>query len=164
MKSNLKYRLFGELLVTSIILTSCLTVKENEQNQYAVKTLISSKHYLFKASTATPSGGGLIQLNSSNYDLVISPKSIQCYLPFFGKAYVAPSNPSEGGIKFSSTDFEYTEEKTTKQGWSILIRPNDQTDVRLLRLEVFKNGHASLAVTSTNRQQMLFDGMIQAAK
>ncbi|MDB5118985.1 MAG: hypothetical protein JWN56_203 [Sphingobacteriales bacterium] len=164
MKPMNKYGFLCLLLVTSSIITSFLPFKDIKEDETAVETTINSKHYLFQALTATPLGGGLIQLNSSNYDLVVSPGSIQCYLPFFGRAYSAPYGSSEGGIKFSSTDFDYSVKKKTKRGWSIVIKPNDNYDVRFLRLEVSKNGYASLTVISTDRQQMLFNGTIAAAK
>lgn len=158
-----KYVFFCLLLITICGATSFLPVNKND-DEATIENTINSKHYSFKASTATPLSGGLIQLSGSNYDLVVSPKTIQCNLPFFGRAYSAPYGSSDGGIKFASTDFEYSVKKKSKRGWSILIKPNDNSDVRLLTLNVSKSGYASLTVISNNRQQMFFGGMIAATK
>ncbi|MDB5014265.1 MAG: hypothetical protein JWQ25_2467 [Daejeonella sp.] len=152
------------LLVASASITSFILVEKSNEDEAFIDSTINSKHYLFKATTATPMSGGLIQLNGSNYDLVVSPKSIQCYLPFFGRAYSVPYGGGDDGIKFSSTDFDYKVKKKTKRGWSIMIKPNGNSDVRQLQLEVTKSGNASLTVISNNRQQMFYGGTIAAAK
>ena len=143
--------------------TSFLPV-EKINDDATIENTINSKHYSFKASTAIPLSGGLIQLSASNYDLIVSPKVVTCYLPFFGRAYSAPSNSSDGGIKFLSTDFDYNIKRKTKRGWYIEIKPRDNHDVRLLMLDVSKSGYASLTVISNNRQPMFFGGTIEAVK
>ncbi len=41
--------------------------------------------------------------------------SIVTYLPYFGRAYSVPVNLSQGGIQFTSTDFDYTIESKRKE-------------------------------------------------
>ncbi len=89
--------------------------------------------------------------------------SIVTYLPYFGRAYSAPVNLSQGGIQFTSTDFNYTVESKRKE-WEIAIKPRESLDVRELILRVFKNGSASLMVTSNNRQTISYNGIIEARK
>ena len=163
MKPMNKYLFFWLLFITISIAASFSPIKNNKENDASIEHAINSKSYVFKARTATPLSGGLIQLNGSNYDLTILPKAIKCDLPFFGRAYRVTYG-GEGGIKFSSDDFDYTVKKKNKRGWSIIIKPNDNQDVRLLRLDISKSGYAALSVISTNRQQMSFDGNIEAGK
>jgi hypothetical protein len=163
MKPINKYLFFLLLFITISIAASFSPIKNNKENDAAIEHAINSKSYVFKARTATPLSGGLIQLNGSNYDLTILPKAIKCDLPFFGRAYRVTYG-GEGGIKFSSDDFHYTVKKKNKRGWSIIIKPNDNQDVRLLRLDISKSGYAALSVISTNRQQISFDGNIEAGK
>src|ERR1044071_8700908 len=76
---------------------------------------------------------------SSEYDLRLLGDSVVAYLPYFGRAYAATYGSGDGGIKFTSTQFEYTA-KTRKKGWDITIAPKDGSDVRQLFLSVSPNG------------------------
>src|SRR5258708_31969333 len=74
----------------------------------AVKKMIDDGNYVFQANYAYPQRGGQRTL-TSEYDLRVSKDSIIAYLPYFGEAHMAP-NPgeTEGGIKFTSTNFVYS--------------------------------------------------------
>jgi hypothetical protein len=87
--------------------------------------------------------------------------SIVSFLPYFGRAYSAPLDPTKGGIQFTSTDFEYDQTARNKGGWIINIKPRDVQDVRQLTLTVTQSGSASLQVISTNRQGISFNGRIE---
>src|ERR1700752_1622217 len=100
-----------------------------------VQQLVETKNYVFVAETALPTSGRIRQL-TSGYELRVSGDTINSYLPYFGRAYVAPINPAEGGIEFTSQDFEYTAKAKKKGGWNILINPKDAKDVRQLILDV----------------------------
>jgi hypothetical protein len=76
-------------------------------------------------------------------------------------AYSAPIDPSQGGIKFTSTKFEYIKQPGKKDGWDITIIPKDASDVQKLYLHVTSKGYATLQVTSTNRQPISFNGIIE---
>ncbi len=89
--------------------------------------------------------------------------TIDTNLPYYGPAYRAPVNQSQGGIQFTSTDFNYTVESKRKE-WEITIKPRESLDVRELILRVFKNGSASLMVNSTNRQSISYNGVIEARR
>ena len=132
--------------------------KENDKTT-VVENLINSHNFVFKAQSVTPLGGALRQL-TTDYDLRVSNDSIIAYLPYFGRAYVAPMDPTDGGIQFTSKDFGYTVTNKRKGGWSILITPKDTKDVRQLTLDVSEKGYASLEVTSENRQFIGYNGYI----
>jgi hypothetical protein len=127
-------------------------------NAAKVKELVESKNFVFHAQFANPQGGRSIALTST-YDLTVRPESVESFLPFFGRAYTAPINPSESGIKFNSTNFAYNGKKGKKK-WNIEINPKDVSDVQALNLSVFDNGKASLVVTSNNRQSINYNGYI----
>lgn len=78
---------------------------KNENTE--IQNLISSKNYVFVAQTALPIGSRAINLTTA-YDLRVLGDTVVSELPYFGRAFVAPMNPSEGGIRFTSTDFNYT--------------------------------------------------------
>lgn len=148
------------LLFAASVLAGSSIIKAQDKDE--VKTMIESRNYIFKAQMVNPQNSVSRQL-TSEYDLTISRDTIISYLPYFGRAYVAPVNPSEGGIKFTSTKFEYNPVKDEK-GWKITIRPKDAPEVQQLFLEVFDNGTATLQVISTNRQGISFNGYVEEAK
>ncbi|MDB5210269.1 MAG: hypothetical protein JWQ30_1096 [Sediminibacterium sp.] len=124
-----------------------------------IKQKIADKKYVFIVQSVTPMRGNIRQL-SAEYDLRVAPDSIISYLPYFGQAYSAPVNPSEGGIKFASVTFEYTSTSRNKGGWDITIKPRDVSEVQQLFFSIFPNGSATLQVISTNRQPISFSGYI----
>lgn len=135
----------------------------NAQETADLQQKIRSKDYVFEARTANPMRGGSIQL-TYGYDLRVSPDSIVAYLPYFGRAFTAPVNPSEGGIKFSSVNFEYVARSRKKNGWSITIKPKDVQDIQQLNLTISSDGSTVLQVSSTNRQPISFFGQVSGKR
>ncbi|SEP41058.1 MULTISPECIES: DUF4251 domain-containing protein [unclassified Mucilaginibacter] len=132
-----------------------------------IKQLIESQNFVFEANYVNPARGAGRALTSSDYDLTITKDTIIAYLPYFGRAYVAPPYGStEGGIKFTNTHFTYALKARKKDGWNITIKPtnkniSDSRDVQSMYLTVSSDGYASLQVISTNRDAISFNGMIQ---
>lgn len=146
-------------MIAMVALPAALQGQEEKDKQEVIKSLIESKQYVFKAQTALPSRGRTRPLNTE-FDLRVSGDSLISYLPYFGRAYSAPINPSQGPLNFTSTDFDYKVSDRKKGGWDIDIRPKDVQDPRQMSLRVFDNGSASLTVTSNNRQPISFNGFI----
>lgn len=133
--------------------------KESEKTK-KIKELIGNRSYQFQAQTVFPMSGRTRQIAGEGYDVTVSKDTVNSYLPYFGRAYAAPIDPSKGGIQFISKDFEYTEAPGKKGGWDITIKPKDVRDVQQFFLSVSEDGYASLQVTSTNRQPISFNGII----
>ena len=134
---------------------------KKEQRRDEIANLIQSKSFVFVANTAFPLGGRTINLTSL-YNVRLSADTVVSDLPYFGRAFVAPINPSEGGIHFTSTKFSYDIKERKKGGWNITILPNDTKDVRQMYMTVSEEGYASLQVTSNNRQNISYSGYIRA--
>ena len=151
-------------IISSIFLlagfNSVLAQNKKQDKLAAVKNMVESQQYIFKAQLVSPMTGRQRSL-TSDYDLTISKSAITSYLPFFGRAYSAPIDPSQGGIKFTSTKFQYIKEDSKKDGWDITIIPQDASDVQKLYLHISSNGYATLQVISTNRQPISFNGSIE---
>ena len=120
--------------------------------------MVSSGRFIFKAQSANPMTGNNVQL-TADYDLKVSPDSLVAFLSYFGRAYTINPN-AEGGIKFTSTDFEYKSKQKRKKGWEISINPRDTREVRQMSLSVSPNGYATLQVISNNRQPISFYGYL----
>lgn len=155
------------LLCSILIIGSNATIAQNSKKDREsartaeVEALIQSKNFVFKAQSSTPMAGRFIQL-TSEYDVRVNNDTLATYLPYFGRAFVAPIDPTRGGIRFNSTDFEYNVEEKRKGGWEILMKPRDTRDVRQLLLTVTESGYATLQVISNDRQPITFNGFIAA--
>lgn len=134
-----------------------------------VTRAISSNNFVFKANFVIPMTLTAMPLTTGNYDLSVSKGKLDVYLPYFGRAYSAPRDPSKGGIKLSTTDYDYTSVQNKKGGWDITITPKKTTvktvdDVQVMKLTVSKDGYASLYVNSNTRQPITFNGTIEEFK
>jgi hypothetical protein len=161
---NMKKILF---ILVSIVATSSVLFAQEESGkpkenttENLVTNLVHSKHYVFVAETVAPVSGASRSL-TSYYDLTISGDTMISYLPYFGRSYSAPVDPSEGGINFTSTDFTYEIKPKKKGGWDILIKPKNVRSAQQLSLFISDNGYASLQVISNNRQPISFSGHIR---
>jgi hypothetical protein len=146
-------------LAISVMMMAVFSLAHAQQKETVIKKHMEAKSYVFIAQSVSPMRGSMRQL-TPEYDLRISPDSIIAWLPYFGRAYSAPLNSSEGGIKFTSTNFNYTVVNRNKGGWDIKIKTKDVTDINQLFLTVFANGSASLQVISNNRDPISFSGYI----
>lgn len=160
---SIQYLLIFSAFLAGIFLLSCGTTQtaaEREQKALRIKEKVESSTFTFKAETAYPVRFKPVHL-TSEYDLKVSKDTVEAYLPYFGRAYVAPMYPSEGGIKFTSTNFEYNLEKGKRSGnWTVIIKTVVKGRRMSLFLDVWENGSARLIVDDPNRQSISFEGYI----
>ena len=154
-----KLKIFAAFFI--LMLVGFPVLKAQEKDATEIQQMFDTKNFIFRAETANPQSGRTRQL-TQEYDLTISRDKIICFLPYYGRAYSAPVS-SEGGIKFTSIDFNY-DVKKTKKGWEITITPKDVTDVHQMYLTAFTNGRATLQVTSNSRQNISFNGYVIKGK
>ena len=154
MKKFLNGSLF---LIMAITCCGQLFAQDNKKDK--IKNLVATQSYVFKAQTALPMSGRTRQL-TSEYEVKVAKDSVITWLPYFGRAYTAPLDPSKGGIQFTSRKFDYTVNNGKKGGWNIQISPKDADDVRQMVLMLSEDGYGTLQVTSNNRQPIMFNGYI----
>lgn len=153
---------------------------KKEKKKLAENEIVQSvlnRNYTFKAQTVNPSGdvrviagnifpnaASLYQL-SPGYDVRITQDSAIVYLPFFGRSYSAQEafKNNEGGIKFTSTKFKYTQ-KTKKGAYMISIKPQDITDINEVTIRIYPTGYASLDITSNSKSFISYNGIVVANK
>jgi hypothetical protein len=143
-------------IASFLFIVSLASAQDNKTG--LTKEIIVSKQFVFKAQTALPSGGQSVQLTPS-YDVRLFKDSIVSYLPYYGRAYNASYN-NDGGIKFTSTTFEYKIKERKKGGWDVTIIPKGLNDVNQLFMTIFTNGSATLQVITRNRQPITFYGTV----
>ncbi|MGE7775470.1 DUF4251 domain-containing protein [Chitinophaga sp. NPDC101104] len=127
-----------------------------------IKSIVAARSFVFRAQTVLPMSGRTRQVAGDGYEVMISKDTVNSYLPFFGRAYNAPIDPSRNGLDFISTDFEYTETAGKKGGWEITVKPRDNRDVQQMFFTISENGYASLQVTNNNRSPISYNGIITA--
>jgi hypothetical protein len=148
------------IVFTGVHCSNEVYAQNKMEDEVAITRMVTEQEFMFKAQQVMPTTGRTRQL-TSNYDLTISKDSVASWLPYFGRAYQAPMDPTKGGIQFTSTDFDYTNTQKN-DGWEISIRPKDTRDVQEMFLTIFKNGNATLRVSSISRQPISFGGVIVA--
>jgi len=125
--------------------------------------LISTQSFVFKAQTMSPASGSVRQLTTDYYTVSISKDNIISDLPYFGRAYSAPIDPTQGGLQFKSKNFDYSVQAKKKR-WEITIKTNDVPDAAQFYLTVYQDGTAYLQVSCVNRQPVSFNGVIEEKK
>ncbi len=95
------------------------------------------------------------------YTLAVTKEKLPATFLIIGRVFTAPIDSTDGGIKFTSTDFNYTVSLRKNGGWNITIQPKDTQAAREMNLIVFDNGAASLQVNSNNRQSISFNGTVK---
>lgn len=152
------------LLFICLIAGSCASTRspDNDDKESAsTESLVNAGNFLFRPQTATPMNGRLIQL-TSEYEVKISKDTIASFLPYFGRAFTAPMDPTKGGINFTSTKFSNKLRQRRSGGWDLIIKPSDVPEIQTFNLTITTGGYATLQVTSTNRQPISFYGRLEA--
>lgn len=137
---------------------SCLTQKE--ENKKLILKIVESNNFKFIAQQAIPLRMSPQQL-TSEYSLIVSPDSINCYLPYFGVATQIPYGSTDMGIQFITTKFSYNKKPKSDGNYEIVIIPNETDKATKLYLQITENGFASLNVLSRNRDPITFNGSIE---
>jgi len=139
---------------------------ERRQNEFLeTKELIESKVYTFAAHKANPSGGRQIDLATHIAELTIRKDSVESYLPFFGRAYMASYISTESGVKFNTELLAYKAEMNEKKrSFIISFSAKSKTDTYNCILLVSGSGSATLSVNSIKRAIISYNGQITPIK
>jgi hypothetical protein len=143
----------------SILLSCGSTQRLSDYSDEEIIQSVRDRDFVFVANRMMPYKGRSFNLNSY-YDVVVATDTLKSFLPYFGRAYVAPIYPGNGGINFTSTNFEFRESRSKGGAIEIEIRPKDETEVQSLLFSIFDNGSASLRVTLLNRTPVSYDGYV----
>ena len=138
-------------------------ISDKTNSSQTVKDMVDSQHFVFIAQSATPLRGRFRNL-TSEYDVTISKDSMISYLPYFGRAYMAPLNPSTSVLDFTSTNFSYSVTPHKKNGWDVVIKPKDNSDVQQFLFTLYDDGTANLNVTCNSRDPISFNGVHKARR
>lgn len=134
--------------------------QKQEATSQHIKAAIESGKFIFKAQSATPSKGGVIQL-TSGYQVSVVPEEIVSDLPYYGRAFSGGYGGSDGGINFTSKSFTYSVKSKKKGGWDMTIIPSDVSQIVKVFISVTGGGYATMRITSTDRDAISYSGVIE---
>lgn len=155
------YFILAAVFFLPMLFLGCSSSKKAEKlHPRDISDMINSGRFTFMAERVNPMRGTSRNLTSV-YDVKINKDTVDCYLPYFGRAYQAPMDPSQGGLMFKSLDFSYNITLSNKDEWQVYIDPRDNSQVQQMIFHVFGNGNATLNVQSTHRDPISFYGHIQ---
>lgn len=145
-----------------LIMFGCKSTEINQKDiikSIEISKAVDARQYIFKPTSATPTNFRTIDLQPGYY-LKISGDSVKVNLPYYGRSYTAPIDPTKIGINFTSTKYEYSI-KEKKSGWDVTIKPKDENRNFELYLSIGKTGYSSLRVFDTYRQNISYYGNIE---
>ncbi len=128
-----------------------------------ISSMMQNHQFVFVADRMNPLRGAQKVLNDY-YFLKVKHDTLNSFLPYYGRAFVAPVDPAKGGLRFTSANFTYEMNNTENKKWEITIIPKDRMEIQKLFFTVFDNGNATLNITSTNRDPISFFGHLEKAE
>ena len=146
------------IMLTMVQCSSSKSVTNLERAE--VEQMIDSHSFIFVAERMNPLRGRSRILTSS-YDVRVNNDSIISYLPYFGRAYSAPVDPTNVGTQFTSTNFTYHVKADKNNKWYVSLTPKDAPAIQELSFTIFENGVASLSINSTYKDQISYEGYIK---
>jgi len=148
------------IIFLSLFLIRCSSSKKAVAlNESDVKNIIDSSQFTFVAERMNPMRGAS-RILTSYYDVEVKKDTLSSYLPFFGRSYQAPLDPSKSPLAFHSYNFTYKSQQKNNDQWQVFINPKDRQEIQQLLFTIFNNGSATLNVVSTNRDAISFYGHI----
>lgn len=124
-----------------------------------IESMLINRDFTFVADRVNPLRGSTRVL-TSRYDVRVSSDSLISFLPYFGRAYVPPTQPGKVLTQFTSVSFSYEVDQRKNGRWNVLIRPADVQDIQELLFTIFENGNASLGITSRANDHITYDGYL----
>jgi hypothetical protein len=160
-KSSQLYIILAVAMMVNLIFWSCSASNKMEKlKPEDVGNMINSKNFTFVAERVNPMRGISKNLTSL-YDFKVKRDTLDSYLPYFGRSYQAPIDPSKGGIMFRSNNFSYNVTTKSKDEWEVYIEPNDNLPKQQFIFQVYGNGKAVLNVQNTQRDPITFYGYVK---
>ncbi len=138
-----------------------MKAKAEQEELAKTKALIDSGTFTFVADWANSQKGGRINMMSNPNYLKIENETADVFLPYFGVVQT-PNLMGKGGIEFSGEVNDYKVDfNDKKQKTLIRFNARNGSESFTINLTVFKNGNASLMVSSSGRNSISYDGKIK---
>lgn len=143
-------------------------------DQKTLEDITASNQFTFMAKRANPTNFDVINVMNSlpnsnsarmldldyGYTIVIKEKQLEVNLPYFGRLFNPSYDTTKNSYNFTSKDFTLNKVQNKKGNWVYTITPKDVNNVRIIYLEIFKNGNTYVSIDSNDRQAISYDGYI----
>ena len=137
------------------------TTAESEAAATEIRNAVQQTEFRFVPRTAHPFRFRSVQLTPA-FSVRVSPEEVWSDMPFFGRAFRAPVNPTEGPYSFTSRDFTYTIVQGRRAGnWRVQIVFNDLGRRVIYDFDIWENGSSRLTITDPERSSISFQGNIE---
>ena len=149
--------------ILSLLFFNAIAITEMhaQDSTNSIKALLDAKHYTFEPSSMTPTGGRTRQLNGG-FAMDVRGDTLRVYLPYAGKAYSAPYNPSDAGYDFTSTKYEYSVKEGKKNKYEVEIKVKDRPGNAEFDITVYDNGTAYMRASSNDKSGISYNGIIKS--
>ncbi len=148
--------LFTFTLTCYYALNAQTSAKDNDS---LIQRRIRGQQFVFVPLSCT-SSYVTVPVNSTEYKFSVTADSIIAILPYNGKSYTVQNGRADDeGIRFISTNFNYSSVAKKKGKWEVSIEPKDARGLRVF-LIIFNNGDAQMDVVSPGKETMLFKGYV----
>ena len=142
-----------------------LTRKERKAAQKAeqidkTRALVESGEWRFIANYMLSSAGRSTALTSS-YMVIINNHKLDCYLPYFGRAYRAEYGSTVSPMDFHGKISDLKVEIWDKGGWIITFKTSNKNDSLDFIFHISETGSANLNVNSIDRQSISYRGVLE---
>lgn len=136
--------------------------EKSEQKEKELKEWIANRQFAVSVDRALPMGGRSIPLTTL-YSLELRGDSVRSYLPYFGRAYVAPYGGGNS-MDFDAPVTDYDCAYTQKGAAVVRFKAKTNEDNFTFRLQIYPNGSATIQVTPVNRQSITYYGEVVPQK
>ena len=171
-KSIMKNTVLMSVMFLLTFLFSCTS--QTYVDEKSLGQFINSNELTFMAKRANPTNFDVINVMNSmpnnnsarmlnldyGYSVVLKDKELTVNLPYFGRLFNPSYDTSKNSYNFTSKDFTISKVQNKKGNWVYTISPKDQNNIKVIYLEIFKNGAAFVSIDSSDRQAISYDGYI----
>ena len=142
-----------------------LRKQKDKENYEKIKELINSKNFVFEADWASTQKGRRINLTTNPNYLKVKGDQVIAYMPYFGVAHTAIGYSGDAGIKFEDTPENYSVDFNDKK-YKVVVKfdARNKNETFNVTMTIFKNGNASMNITSSGRNGINYDGKVEALK
>ena len=171
-KSIMKNTVLMSVMFLLTFLFSCTS--QTYVDEKSLDQFINSNEFTIMAKRANPTNFDVINVMNSmpnnnsarmlnldyGYSVVLKDKELTVNLPYFGRLFNPSYDTSKNSYNFTSKDFTISKVQNKKGNWVYTISPKDQNNIKVIYLEIFKNGAAFVSIDSSDRQAISYDGYI----
>lgn len=164
---------------TILLLTGWNCTSQTNVSPENLSKIVAEKRFSFKPQRAHPANqevrtlfnthpthnsAMLYELSTDHYSVDIKTNNIQVNLPYYGRRFVGTMNPSDNGLNFETSNFNYQIKNTKKGGYIVTISPDDVKHVSKIFIEISKNGKGYLSVQPNDRTPISYSGYVIETK